>query len=68
MVLVDEYDKPILDNIDNPSIAGEMREGLKNLYDMREFLIIFLYQIFFLFWVLIMDLSLRIVVVTRQVL
>jgi hypothetical protein len=34
VVLVDEYDKPILDNIDNPSIAAEMREGLKNLYSV----------------------------------
>ncbi|WP_061547362.1 ATP-binding protein [Cylindrospermopsis raciborskii] len=34
VVLVDEYDKPILDNIDNPPIAAEMREGLKNLYSV----------------------------------
>ncbi|WP_180981719.1 AAA family ATPase, partial [Cylindrospermopsis raciborskii] len=34
VVLVDEYDKPILDNIDNPPIASEMREGLKNLYSV----------------------------------
>ena len=34
VVLVDEYDKPILDNIDNPSIGAEMREGLKNLYSV----------------------------------
>ncbi|MBA4465782.1 AAA family ATPase, partial [Cylindrospermopsis raciborskii CS-506_A] len=34
VVLVDEYDKPILDNIDNPNIAAEMREGLKNLYSV----------------------------------
>ncbi|MEB3149427.1 MAG: AAA family ATPase [Sphaerospermopsis sp.] len=34
VVLVDEYDKPILDNIDNPHIAAEMREGLKNLYSV----------------------------------
>jgi len=33
-VLVDEYDKPILDNIDTPDIAAEMREGLKNLYSV----------------------------------
>jgi hypothetical protein len=32
VVLVDEYDKPILDNIDHPDIAIEMREGLKNFY------------------------------------
>jgi len=34
VVLVDEYDKPILDNIDHPEIAEEMREGLKNLYSV----------------------------------
>ena len=34
VVLVDEYDKPILDNVDNPNIAAEMREGLKNLYSV----------------------------------
>ena len=32
VVLVDEYDKPILDNIDRPEVAAELREGLKNLY------------------------------------
>lgn len=32
VVLVDEYDKPLLDNIENPEKAMEMREGLKNLY------------------------------------
>lgn len=34
VVLVDEYDKPILDNIDDPGIAAEVREGLKNLYSV----------------------------------
>ncbi len=34
VVLVDEYDKPILDNIDNPAIAAEMRDGLRNLYSV----------------------------------
>ncbi|NCD42768.1 MAG: hypothetical protein EOL88_11825, partial [Bacteroidia bacterium] len=34
VVLVDEYDKPILDNIDHPEIAAEMRDGLKNLYSV----------------------------------
>lgn len=33
-VLVDEYDKPILDNIDKPDIAIEIREGLKNFYSV----------------------------------
>jgi hypothetical protein len=34
VVLIDEYDKPILDNIDNSTVATEMREGLKNLYSV----------------------------------
>jgi hypothetical protein len=32
IVLVDEYDKPILDAIDNPSLAGEMRDVLRDFY------------------------------------
>jgi len=34
VILVDEYDKPILDNITEPEIAREMREGLKNIYSV----------------------------------
>ena len=34
VVLIDEYDKPILDNITNSPVAIEMREGLKNLYSI----------------------------------
>lgn len=34
VVLVDEYDKPILDNITEPEIARAMREGLRNLYSV----------------------------------
>ena len=34
VVLVDEYDKPILDNIEHPERAAEIREGLKNLYSV----------------------------------
>ncbi|WP_127470186.1 ATP-binding protein [Thiomicrorhabdus aquaedulcis] len=34
VVLVDEYDKPILDNIDNPEISAQVREGLKNVYSV----------------------------------
>jgi len=34
VVLVDEYDKPILDNITDASRATEMREALKNLYSV----------------------------------
>ena len=32
VILVDEYDKPILDNIGDLQRAAQMREGLKNLY------------------------------------
>ena len=34
VVLIDEYDKPILDNITNTPVATEMRDGLKNLYSV----------------------------------
>jgi len=34
VVLVDEYDKPILDNITDTATATDMREGLKNLYSV----------------------------------
>ncbi|NBC47845.1 MAG: AAA family ATPase [Gammaproteobacteria bacterium] len=34
VVLIDEYDKPILDNIEHPERAAELREGLKNLYSV----------------------------------
>jgi Predicted AAA-ATPase/PD-(D/E)XK nuclease superfamily len=34
VVLVDEYDKPILDNITDPERATAMREALKNLYSV----------------------------------
>lgn len=34
VVLVDEYDKPILDNITDSDTAIAMREGLKNLYSV----------------------------------
>ena len=34
VVLVDEYDKPILDNIEHPERAAEVREGLKNFYSV----------------------------------
>jgi hypothetical protein len=34
VVLVDEYDKPILDNIDQPDLAARMRDGLKNIYSV----------------------------------
>jgi len=31
-ILIDEYDKPILDHIENPELAAEMREVLKGFY------------------------------------
>ncbi|MCG5509492.1 ATP-binding protein [Ectothiorhodospira lacustris] len=34
VVLIDEYDKPILDNITDAVVARELREGLKNLYSV----------------------------------
>ena len=34
VVLVDEYDKPILDNLTHPARAAEMRDGLRNLYSV----------------------------------
>lgn len=34
VVLVDEYDKPILDNITDAPIARTMRDGLRNFYSV----------------------------------
>ncbi|WPD21312.1 MAG: ATP-binding protein [Candidatus Electrothrix scaldis] len=34
VVLVDEYDKPILDNLTHPVQATELRDGLRNLYSV----------------------------------
>ena len=34
VVLIDEYDKPILDNITRPEVAREMRDGLRNVYSV----------------------------------
>jgi len=34
VILVDEYDKPILDNIESPEVASEMREGLRDIYSV----------------------------------
>ena len=34
VILVDEYDKPILDNIENPEVARVIREELKNFYSV----------------------------------
>ena len=34
VVLIDEYDKPILDNIEHPETAAAIRDELKNLYSV----------------------------------
>jgi hypothetical protein len=34
VILVDEYDKPILDNLTRADLALEMRDGLRNLYSV----------------------------------
>ncbi len=34
IILVDEYDKPILDNIENPDVARILRDELKNFYSV----------------------------------
>ncbi|MDX9813031.1 MAG: AAA family ATPase, partial [Sulfurimonadaceae bacterium] len=34
VVLIDEYDKPILDNIENPTVAKQIRDGLVNFYSV----------------------------------
>jgi len=34
VVLIDEYDKPILDNLREPDLAREMREALRSLYSV----------------------------------
>jgi hypothetical protein len=34
VVLIDEYDKPILDNLRDPEAARAMRDGLRNLYSV----------------------------------
>ncbi|MCX7692786.1 MAG: ATP-binding protein [Tepidimonas taiwanensis] len=34
VVLIDEYDKPILDNLGDKAVAAAMREGLRNLYSV----------------------------------
>ncbi|RKX81374.1 MAG: hypothetical protein DRP58_11900 [Spirochaetes bacterium] len=34
VILVDEYDKPLLDNIENSDLASEIREELKNFYSV----------------------------------
>jgi hypothetical protein len=38
VVLIDEYDKPILDNINDEKIATNIREGLKKFYEVLKVL------------------------------
>ena len=37
VILIDEYDKPILDNITNPEIAEDMRNGLVDFYSIIKY-------------------------------
>jgi hypothetical protein len=34
VILIDEYDKPILDNITDKALSKEIRDGLKNIYSV----------------------------------
>ena len=34
VILIDEYDKPILDNLTRPELAKQMRDGLRDLYSV----------------------------------
>ncbi|MBU1667457.1 ATP-binding protein [bacterium] len=34
VILIDEYDKPILDNINDKELSTEIRDGLKNIYSV----------------------------------
>ena len=36
VILIDEYDKPILDNIEDPETAGKMRDALRNFYSVMK--------------------------------
>ena len=36
VILIDEYDKPILDQIEKPALSAEIREGLKNVYSVMK--------------------------------
>ncbi|MFO7883596.1 MAG: AAA family ATPase [Desulfobacteraceae bacterium] len=37
VILIDEYDKPILDNLEDTPRAEEMRDGLKNFYSVIKY-------------------------------
>jgi hypothetical protein len=36
VILIDEYDKPILDQIEKSELSAEIREGLKNIYSVMK--------------------------------
>ena len=36
VILVDEYDKPVIDNIDNPDLQDKMRETLRGFYGVMK--------------------------------
>ncbi len=36
VILIDEYDKPILDNLQKPEIAKDIRDGLRNFYSVMK--------------------------------
>jgi len=36
VILIDEYDKPILDNIEQPDVAADMREALQGFYSVMK--------------------------------
>ncbi len=46
VILVDEYDKPIIDHLDNPVIAEEMRKLLRDFYQIIKDLDQYLYFVF----------------------
>ena len=47
VMLIDEYDKPILDNIENPPLVIAMREVLREFYEMIKDLDKYLYFVLF---------------------
>lgn len=46
VLLVDEYDKPILDHIKEPVVAEQMRSALRNFYDVFKYLDNYLHFVF----------------------
>jgi hypothetical protein len=46
VLLVDEYDKPILDHLKDPAVAEQMRVALRNFYDVFKYLDNYLHFVF----------------------